>query len=448
MSPARSVANLTLVVASLLTAFLLLEAGIRVIESSHPQPASTADSMRAPGGAPGETPSITPVYVPSDSLGWTLKPSSVQRFRRGFDTIVRSNRLGFRGPEVEEKPAGVIRYAVLGDSYAFGWGVEEEETYAAQLDTLLNRRAAGGVRYQVVNGALPGFGTYQRLAALERLAPYGLDGVIVEFSASNDVVDDWRAAPYVPDHLGEYQARGTQFTALERFLVHRSRLMAIVWDRAMPLRLWIEARRPVNLMRSSRLWEALLDRIAILELPVIVVLNPSRTQMVDDGGIMCRLAHTGYGLRPNAMIRELIERRRLTWVDGGEVFRGESPSELFLGADVHWTPAGHHRLAEALAAVIAASPPVASAGPAPQESCRARHGLIASPARLRVEEKAGSRGALPGSIRRRPLGSRPVVGHVALDHGTGVRILAPQPNSSPSEALGRRNESGPRNRRL
>jgi len=348
VSAARLATHLALVAASVVLALLLLEGGIRLLEVARPE----ARPAAAPADSAAQ--STTPEYVPSDSLGWILRPAAVQRFRRdGFDTTVRSNHLGFRGPEIGEKAPGVTRYAVLGDSYAFGWGVEEGETYAAQLDSILNPRAPGGPRYEVVNAALPGFGTYQRLAALERLLPYGLDGIIVEFSASNDVVDDWRAAPYVPGRLGEYQARGTQFTPVERFLVKRSHLAAMVWNRAMPLRLWLEARRGVNLERTAQLWDSLLDRAAALGLPVVVVVNPSRTQVLEDeGGLATWLARSRYGLRPNAMIRQVLARRRLPWVDGEAVFRATAARhELFLARDAHWTPAGHRELAAAIAEV-------------------------------------------------------------------------------------------------
>lgn len=362
----RPLASLVLVAASVVVALLLLEGGLRLLERQRPP---DTRAVAPPAGTPpadSVTASHTPEYIPSDSLGWTLRPSAVQRFRRdGFDTIVRSNRLGFRGPEVAQKPPGVFRYAVLGDSYAFGWGVEEEEAYLAQLETLLASSASDRGRYEVVSGALPGFGTYQRMAALERLLPYGLDGIIVEFSASNDVIDDWRAAPYVPDRMGEYQARGTQFTAIERFLVRRSRLARLTASHSMPLRLWIEGRRPVNLERTRRLWETLLDRASILGLPVVVVVNPSRTQVTEVGKLVSWLAHTRYGLRPNAMIWELIEERRLNAVDGEAVFDQATAEGPFLGHDAHWTPAGHRRLAEALAGTLTTARPAGGGRGAP-----------------------------------------------------------------------------------
>ncbi len=355
------VANLFLLLASILFTLVALEMALRLVERRETgrPPAVAADA-----DADSAARDVTPEYVPSDLLGWTLRPASVQRFRRrGFDTTVRSNDLGFRGPVVEPKAADVKRWAVLGDSYGFGWGVEESETYAAEFERLLNAGPDHGVRYEVVNAALPGFGTYQRLAALECLRPYGLDGIIVEFSASNDVVDDWRAAPYVPDRLGEYQARGTQFTAFERFLNAHSRLFTLLWNRAMPLRLWLEARSGKNLERSERLWEQILARADALDLDVLVVVNASRYQVLGDGGgVMSWLAHTGFGLRPNTMIRRVIERHRLPWVDGEQVFRAAPAGDLFLGGDVHWTRKGHRLVAEALADRIEEVSPPPPAG--------------------------------------------------------------------------------------
>jgi hypothetical protein len=343
---------------STLVALLGLECGLRILQS-RAIPEETAQPTPAATTADSATGSLTPIYVPSSTLGWTLAPNAVQRFRRqDFDTTVRSNRLGFRGPEIEPRADGLVRYAVLGDSYGFGWGVEEEETYAARLEALLRADSATtrGHEVQVVNGALPGFGTFQRLRALETLLPLGLDGVVIEFSVSNDVVDDWRAHPYVPDHLGEYQARGTQFTPIERFVTEHSRLAHMVWRRGLPLRLWLEARRGANLRRTAGLYDELIGRARAAGLSVVVLVNASRFQVLGEGGGgMSWIANTGFGHRPNTLIEDVIARHGLPWVDGEEVFRAVPPAELYLGTDVHWTPRGHALVAAALDSVLRAA---------------------------------------------------------------------------------------------
>jgi hypothetical protein len=124
----------------------------------------------------------------------------------------------------------------------------------------------------------------------------------------------------------------------------------------MPLRLWIEARRGENLERSERLWEELIARARALDLPVIVVVNASRYQVLGEGGgVMSWLAHTRYGLRPNAMMRRVIDRHGLRWVDGEALFAVGQPAGLFLGQDAHWTPEGHRLVARGIAAAIAES---------------------------------------------------------------------------------------------
>lgn len=75
----------------------------------------------------------------------------------------RINALGLRGPELD--PRAEHRVLVLGDSFTFGVGVADDETFAARLDRAL------GDAVQVVNGGQPGYGVFQMQATLARVAP-------------------------------------------------------------------------------------------------------------------------------------------------------------------------------------------------------------------------------------------------------------------------------------
>ena len=66
---------------------------------------------------------------------------------------------------------------------------------------------------------------------------------------------------------------------------------------------------------------------------------------------------SSYGRRPNRMISAVIARNHVPVVDGEAAFRGASAHELFLGRDVHWSPAGHERVAAALAPLISGRRP-------------------------------------------------------------------------------------------
>lgn len=78
-------------------------------------------------------------------------------------TTLRTNRIGLRGPE--PRADGARRILAVGDSCTFGWRVSEAESYPAQLEAVLNRRA-GGDRYQVINAGVPGYTSYQGLVYL------------------------------------------------------------------------------------------------------------------------------------------------------------------------------------------------------------------------------------------------------------------------------------------
>lgn len=97
------------------------------------------------------------------------------------DVPTRINSLGLRNREIARvKGDDVTRILVFGDSFTFGDGLRTEETMPSQLESLLNRGAAGGKRYEVVNFGVPGLNTFQEVMYAFN---YGLqfepDGVII-----------------------------------------------------------------------------------------------------------------------------------------------------------------------------------------------------------------------------------------------------------------------------
>ena len=82
---------------------------------------------------------------------------------------LRTSSLGLRGPEVEvPKPPGTFRILVLGDSVAFGWGVDDEVSFLRRWEQELRARG-GGRRWEVVNTGHPMYDTTQELALLREV---------------------------------------------------------------------------------------------------------------------------------------------------------------------------------------------------------------------------------------------------------------------------------------
>ncbi len=112
---------------------------------------------------------------------------------------VTTNRLRMRGREVSpRKPPHVFRVLVMGDSWTFGEGVDDDETFCAQLEKLLNRRLNKfGLRAEVLNaGYTAGYSPDSAYVYLN-LKGFSLEPDVVIYASviSNDIYDvsenDW-----------------------------------------------------------------------------------------------------------------------------------------------------------------------------------------------------------------------------------------------------------------
>ena len=107
-------------------------------------------------------------------------------------TRVCINSDGFRDHDyTREKPSGVFRIVMVGDSHVFGWGVELEDTLPKQLEAHLNAPGSTAT-YEVLNMGVPSFGMAEEIIFLkEKGLSYGPDMIIFGFF-SDDFIN-WRA---------------------------------------------------------------------------------------------------------------------------------------------------------------------------------------------------------------------------------------------------------------
>lgn len=122
-------------------------------------------------------------YLPDPDLLWVLKPGQRSITHFGHKPV-RVNSQGMRGDEFSlQRPPGKIRIISFGDSYTYGYGVGQDDTYPALLGQLLERSFPGG--YEVLNAGVNGHGTYQELMYLRRAVRYQPD-IITISSTYND----------------------------------------------------------------------------------------------------------------------------------------------------------------------------------------------------------------------------------------------------------------------
>ena len=95
---------------------------------------------------------------------------------------IRMNRWGMRDREREtEKTPGVVRVAVLGDSYVEGLQVADDATFTRRMED-----AAGG-KAEFLNFGVGGYGTASALAAYrEKVRPFDPDVVVLAYLSGND----------------------------------------------------------------------------------------------------------------------------------------------------------------------------------------------------------------------------------------------------------------------
>jgi hypothetical protein len=252
-----------------------------------------------------------------------------------------------RSPDIDDADSAVTRLLVLGDSFAFGWGVTADEAFPRRLEALLRERLPGR-RVEVIDGGVPGYSPYQEKALLLRLVDScDVDAVVSTFSLANDMVDEARVRRFAPDRLADYSPQPLDPDGRLARLLARSR--ALTW---LDLRTRAAQFQVLNVLPGSvRCAEESLDGIAAVcrerRIPLLLVLLPRRME-VAGGGLESRVgAWMTRGAR--RMHASVAARGGLPVVDVTPALRKASASEsVFLTRDPHWTPAGHDAAARAM----------------------------------------------------------------------------------------------------
>jgi len=133
-------------------------------------------------------PQITlyPRYVESDDYPIMTPPNARMVHSQGrlWRLVYTTNSSGHRGPDVPiADPTSRVRVVVLGDSFSFGMGVNDNEEYPRRLAEKL------GPSFEVINGGMPGWGLDSEIKwYLTAGAAYRPAVVILQFS-QNDPSD-------------------------------------------------------------------------------------------------------------------------------------------------------------------------------------------------------------------------------------------------------------------
>lgn len=161
--------------------------------------------------------------------GW-FDPGTVYRqVSNEYDAVTTITEKGHRVPGPEGNPEVIF----LGDSFTYGYGLKDDETFASIYCKRMNRACA--------NLGMPGSGTLKQVERLDeflqtwgwkprevKLFFFGMSG---SFSAGNDFVDNYDR--YVREHAGQQEAGSAQTQALteQRSVGFAERLIG--WQKAL-----------------------------------------------------------------------------------------------------------------------------------------------------------------------------------------------------------------------
>lgn len=320
------------------------------------------------------------IYRKQDGL-LLLRPNLVRRHvTRQWDVGVRTNREGWRDEEREGSGPTVLG---LGDSFAFGWGVEAGENFYSLAEQ--------SIAESLINAGVPGTATIDQERLLEALIPrYRPRFVVLAFFVGNDFTETGFGGVErldVVDGLLELKPLDGQDapTSWGRRLARKSHLLQLL--RAVQYRLegsaqrgghprtwdaWMREFAQVHLRRPSpRAEEAMrltlqsltriADRCSRDGIGLAVLVLPRSFQIDEDEREEMRAA-LGLTLedldmdKPQRVLREWAEREDVLLVDLLDDFqaRQAAGARLYYSPDSHLTPEGHAAAAEALTKALAA----------------------------------------------------------------------------------------------
>lgn len=147
-------------------------------------------------------------------LLWEMTPG----IRTEMGVAVSVNALGIRGSAITvEKPPGVRRVLIVGDSTVYGHGVEDQATFSARLDAMT------GQTVEVLNGGVPGYSSSQTLNLLRmRLLKTDPDVLVIASLWSDNNFDSFVDRELLAQHRSYRDGiSGKMFAVLEQSAVFR-----------------------------------------------------------------------------------------------------------------------------------------------------------------------------------------------------------------------------------
>ena len=332
-----------------------------------------------------------PRHVVAAEFGVRINQPHARYRHRWADREVafRINGQGMRSDceFLRAKPAGAVRVISVGDSFTMGYEVAQDETFSSLLERTLRAR---GVRAEVLNAGVSGYGTAEAYVYLTReLMAYEPDLVLLSFNG-NDLVDNIRSGLFRlnPTH-GRLEAAADSYVPGGRladflntnpllgWLSESSNAFALVKEEMNGLVKEAITRRNLELLESAEDrgspedYEAEAERLAGALLESIYGLTRSHGVSLVIQSIPARLEN------PDRLVDQFpyhhfdVRREGVVFVPTTSFLAPWLGREPLVNrqAHAHWTPFSHRIAGEAIARAIEKKNLVPATGKAIAPGC-------------------------------------------------------------------------------
>ena len=252
------------------------------------------------------------------------------------------NSQGIRAPHDMSKETPEPFLFIIGDSFTFGVGVNENRTFPRILDTTLARQA---INVEVVNLGVAGFGTFH---SYERLREYAnilkIPQIVIYLFCPNDPIDNIAGKKEVVAGIRIDSHRNHKWPlSIIGHSYHTFRSSAFILDRIYDK--WFNPRK----QQKSKLQQQSADitdredfRITTRYLSLMIAWTTQHHIPL----LVITTAHSPYSVP----LKRFLEERQVPMLEAQDIFArlnaGNNPTHLLEG---HWNHYGHQLLAQGIA---------------------------------------------------------------------------------------------------
>jgi hypothetical protein len=329
-----------------------------------------------------------PLYQSEQFAGFKNRPNlSFDHHTNEFRARYYTNSAGFRVPRpgIEysvAKPPDTYRIMLLGPSFAYGWGVEYEKSFAALLPRFLAERGfAKGRKIELIDAGVPAMYAAPQRIWYEHVGKKYQPDLVMQFVYGSMAVSSSTAPKFVVDGSGHLTEKA--LSAAQRWRERVKQLATVFYG----WMVWTELDTKLNAgthansnsvigagrelhqtsrfdpggpeERDARKFYELLTKtvrasgaqLEIVYFPLSYGVHPQDESRWRHLGLKDVQAHKAY----DAAFMGYLNKRDIPGIDISDALRHAAARDgrrLYYWLDIHWTPEGNAAAASAVAAAL------------------------------------------------------------------------------------------------